>query len=249
MIGAFLSLTHASPIRQRASHTAVLFFSRRPAQEATQKQLVPRDYAKRRAVAGALHQHSRRVLQRSGLPVIEINGAAQRGATFGSRLAHAVADAFAAGYHQVIAVGNDCPGLQSVDWSEVVADLEAGRPVLGPTADGMGAYLIGFSRSQFDRQAFAALPWQTAQLWAALEAHLHAQAAAAPVLLAARHDVNDHRDLQALLQRSVFGPAAALVVRLRHALGMPYRTGMPSTWAVVTADHAVPSGRDPPLHV
>ncbi|NBB85822.1 MAG: DUF2064 domain-containing protein [Bacteroidetes bacterium] len=200
-------------------------------------------------MAGALHHHSRRVLQDSGLPVIEISGAAQRGATFGSRLANAVADAFAAGYRQVIAVGNDCPGLQAVDWSEVVADLEAGRPVLGPTADGMGAYLIGLSRSQFDREAFAALPWQTAQLWTALEAHLHAQAVAAPVLLAARHDVNDHRDLQALLQRPVFGLAAALVAQLRHALGMPDRTGIPSTWAVVATDHAVPSGRGPPVHV
>lgn len=240
---------YASPIRQRASDTAVLFFSRRPAQEAMHKRFVPGDYAKRRAVAGALHEHSRRVLQRSGLPVIEVGEAAQRGRDFGNRLAHAVADAFAAGYRQVIAVGNDCPGLQAVDWEEVVTDLARGRPVLGPTADGEGAYLIGLSRSQFDREAFAQLPWQTPRLRAALEAHLQGQASAGPVLLAAREDVNDDRDLQALLRRPTLGAVRALVVRLRHALGLPDGTGVPALWAVITAAAPVPSGRGPPVQV
>jgi glycosyltransferase A (GT-A) superfamily protein (DUF2064 family) len=95
---------------------------------------VGQDYAQSRRVAAAFYHHARRAVADSGLPTIEVNGAQQRGRNFGARLANAVADAFAAGYEHVIAVGNDCPALHEVDWAAVTEQLEAGRPVLGPTS-------------------------------------------------------------------------------------------------------------------
>lgn len=177
-----------------------------------------RDYAKHRRVADALYQHARRAVHESGLPVLEATDERQRGRGFGTRFANAVADAFAQGYEHVIAVGSDCPRLHEVDWSAVAERLEAGTPVLGPTAGGDGAYLIGLSREQFERDAFEALPWTTPALFSALARHLEAQAGTAPARLAVRDDVNGHRDLLALTCRQASAPTA-LRDQLRDALG------------------------------
>ena len=201
--------------------TAILFFSRRPEREGLNKQLVGQDYAQSRRVAAAFYDHARRAVADSGLPVIEVNSAQQRGRNFGVRLANAVADAFAAGYEHVIAVGNDCPTLHEVDWAAVTEQLEAGRPVLGPTSGHDGAYLIGLSRDQFEHAAFAALPWTTDRLFPALHRHLVAASGAAPVRLAVRDDVNEPAELRALLRRNRAGVLAA---RLRRVLGSTHRT-------------------------
>jgi hypothetical protein len=95
--------------------TAILFFSHRPGREWQNKWFVRQDYAKNRQVAEAFYEHARQAATDSDFPVLEVNGPQQRGDTFGARLANAFADAFAAGYDRVIAVGNDCPTLHEVD--------------------------------------------------------------------------------------------------------------------------------------
>lgn len=197
--------------------TAILFFSHRPEREWQNKQFVKGDYAKHRRVATAFYEHSRRAVENSGLPVVEVNGAQQRGSGFGTRLANAFADVFAKGYDHVVAVGSDCPQLHEVDWQAVRARLERGAPVLGPTPDRDGVYLIGLSRTQFDREAFAALPWKTPALGPALTAHLAGQGARHPVSLVPRGDVNHQGDLVALLQAERALPS--LLARLWAALG------------------------------
>ncbi|PSQ66235.1 MAG: DUF2064 domain-containing protein, partial [Bacteroidetes bacterium QH_2_64_74] len=105
-----------------------------------------------------------------------------------------------------------------------VADrLDGDAPVLGPTPDQQGAYLIGLTRAQFDRQAFATLPWKSSALFSALSRHLAERAGTEPMRLAPRDDVNGHRDLVALLRHPT-SPPRALVVRLRRALGGADRT-------------------------
>ena len=179
-----------------------------------------RDYAKHRGVAEALYRHTRRAVHDSGLPVLEATDARQRGRGFAARFANAVADAFAQGYEHVVAVGSDCPRLHEVDWAGVAEQLGEGAPVLGPTPGRDGAYLIGLSREQFERDAFEALPWTTPALFSALARHLEAQAGTAPVLLAARDDVNGPGDLLALVRRRS-GVPTALRARLRRILGSP----------------------------
>jgi hypothetical protein len=181
---------------------------------------VRRDVEKHRRVAGALFRHARRAVHESGLPVLEATDARQRGHGFSSRFANAVADAFAQGYEHVIAVGSDCPRLHEVDWTGVAEQLREGTPVLGPTPEREGAYLIGLRRDQFERDAFEALPWTTPALFGALARHLEARAGTAPALLAARDDVNGPGDLLALVRRRAGAPAA-LRARLRRILGAP----------------------------
>lgn len=198
--------------------TAILFFSHRPGREWQNKWFVRQDYAKNRQVAEAFYQHARRAVEASDLPVLEVNGAQQRGDDFGTRLANAFADAFAQGYERVVAVGSDCPRLHEVDWQAVTARLDEGAPVLGPTPERDGTYLIGLRRSQFEKGAFAALPWKSPALFAALADHLAERTGTAPALLASRDDVNGHGELLALL-RSRTVPPARLLAALRSVLG------------------------------
>lgn len=209
-------------IRTPDDHTAVLFFSLRPEREGQNKQFVRRDLKKHRGVAEALYRHALNAARSSGYPVLEMTGARQRGVGFGPRFANAVADAFAQGYERVIAVGSDCPRLHEVDWHDVGARLADGTPVIGPTADREGAYLIGLTREQFDREAFEALPWTTAGLFPALRRHLTHRAGAPPVCLAPRDDINGHADLVSLLRRRAALPPG-LRRRLRHVLGARVR--------------------------
>ena len=207
-----------------AEKTAILFFSHRPGREWQNKQFVRRDYAKNRQVAEAFYQQARRTVEGSGLPVLEVNGPQQRGDDFGGRLANAFVDAFAQGYERVIAVGSDCPRLHEVDWSTVTDRLDDGRPVLGPTPERDGTYLIGLHRSHFDTSTFAALPWTTPDLFPALVQYLRNRAGIDPSLLASRDDVNGHDDLLALLRSRVPVPVG-LVAALRSVLGPDgYRT-------------------------
>lgn len=207
---------------------------------------MPRDQATSRKVADALYCHTRRAVQSSGLPVLAIDDAQQRGGSFGARLANAFADAFAAGYEHVIAVGGDCPRLHEVDWPLVAAQLNDGNPVLGPTSDARGAYLIGLSRTQFDRETFAALPWQSPNLFGALADHLAHCSGRSPVRLAARSDVNNPHDLRMLVNEAS-AAVTALVKQLRMALGRTTpaarRVGQPM---LATVAH-IPSCRAPPV--
>ena len=210
-------------IEMPENHTAILFFSHRPEREWQNKQFVRRDYAKNRQVAEAFYEHTRQAVAESGVPVLEVTGAQQRGDSFGKRLANAVADVFAEGYDRVIAVGSDCPTLHEVDWQAVAERLEEGTPVLGPTPDQKGTYLIGMTRSQFDRETFSALPWKSPALFTALDHHLAERAGTVPARLAPRDDVNGHEDLIRLLRRPS-SRSGALVARLRRVLGTPLRT-------------------------
>jgi len=200
--------------------------------------------AKTRAVADVLYRHSRQAVAANGRPVLVFDDARQRGATFGERLANAFADAFAEGYDRVIAVGSDCPRLGEVDWDAVDARLQAGRPVLGPTQDRRGTYLIGLSQAQFDAASFARLPWQTSQLFDALVAHLTAPSGESPVRLAPRADVNDRHDLLAFLD----APGrllTSLADRLRVLLGR-VAFGISHLLAFAPTHVCVTRGRGPP---
>jgi glycosyltransferase A (GT-A) superfamily protein (DUF2064 family) len=179
---------------------------------------VRQDVAKHRQVATAFYQHARQALTNSDLPVLEFTDSQQRGRGFGSRLANAIGDAFAAGYEQVIVVGSDCPTLHEVNWTAVAKQMATGTPVLGPTADDEGTYLIGLRREHFDRDAFEALPWQSPALLSALTQHLKMQTGTAPARLAARTDVNGHQELLSLLHTSAVLPSA-LATQLRRVLG------------------------------
>lgn len=148
--------------------TALLLFLRSEQDEARYKPLA----GSPKASAALFRRFNRYAIQqarRTGLPLFVIQGDQQVGVTFGERLANAYQFVFDLGYERVIAIGNDCPELNTGMLLEAAGTLEHHGLVLGPTQDG-GAYLIGMKRSAFDRAAFANLPWQTNAVYEALQA-------------------------------------------------------------------------------
>ncbi|ASC70418.1 2-phospho-L-lactate guanylyltransferase [Halomicronema hongdechloris C2206] len=77
----------------------------------------------------------------------------------GYRLHWAFEAAFAQGYRRVIAIGTDCPQLDSSLLNQGFRALDHHELVLGPATDG-GYYLIGLQRAV--AALFQGIPWSTA---------------------------------------------------------------------------------------
>ena len=79
----------------------------------------------------------------------------------GERLIVAFQSAFEAGYRAAIAIGTDCPSLDSSFLLQAFAALDNHDLVLGPATDG-GYYLIGLQRPI--PELFQGIAWSTANV-------------------------------------------------------------------------------------
>ena len=84
--------------------------------------------------------------------------APQNGPTLGDRLQNAFSNAFREGAQRVIAIGTDCPELDSALLASAFQELERHDVVLGPAADG-GYYLVGL-RADYP-ELFRDISWGT----------------------------------------------------------------------------------------
>lgn len=85
----------------------------------------------------------------------------------GDRLTFAFQSAFEAGYHAAIAIGTDCPSLDSYFLLQAFEALDNHDLVLGPATDG-GYYLIGLQRPM--PELFQGIAWSTANVLRQTEA-------------------------------------------------------------------------------
>lgn len=197
-------------------NTAILVFIRSSNEEASKKQFYA--HAGYQGNLGIVHLFNRRVIQvarSSQLPTFIISGQDQVGDTFGARFSNAIQTVFDYGYKQVIALGNDCPGLNKQHLTAAAAQLERQQAIIGPATDG-GAYLIGLKRDQFNKEAFAELPWQQATLSSALYNYLQAQDY--PVYwLAEEQDIDDKKAFRFALQNII---GSSLKLQLLTLLGL-----------------------------
>ncbi len=174
--------------------TAILLFARSAAAAAQEKQLLAGAAENTRLLA-AMTARTKQLLQRSGLAFFHLDESRQQGETFGQRLAQAVQTVFLQGYQSLVVVGNDCPELSLFHLQSAAQQLAKGRCALG-IDQRAGAYLIGLQAASFDSATFAALPWQTTELAAALTQVLAADSSLQ--LLPQLADVNQAADLWAL---------------------------------------------------
>jgi glycosyltransferase A (GT-A) superfamily protein (DUF2064 family) len=121
----------------------------------------------------------------------------QSGSTFGERLEHAVAGAFAAGWSRVVVIGADSPALDAAQLRAAFAALEADgkHAVLGPASDG-GYYLLGLNA--FAAAAFRDVPLCTTEAFAATATALARAGFLVDTLATELADVDDDADLRAL---------------------------------------------------
>ncbi len=174
-------------------NTVVLVFALTAKEEMSYKGI-----AKGTALFEELTAHTLRAVRKTGIPFIHINEDAQKGTNFGERFTCAIQQAFDQGYTNVITIGNDTPELSVSHILEAQRRLQENQLVLGPSKDG-GFYLMGLSKSHFDRKTFVTLPWQTARLNSALLAivsTLNVKTHKLPVLF----DIDSTADLEQCLQ-------------------------------------------------
>lgn len=172
---------------------ALIFFSRNAKAESKDKQWLNGNDELNRHLASNIIDHASASVRESGFPVFHFHEGNQEGKTFGERFANAYREVFDLGYESVVSVGNDIPDLSNTAWDEVALQLNAGKAVVGKTKRG-GAYLIGFSRVQFDYEGFRALPWQKSNLFDSLLNHF-TNRSTKTALLSTLRDLNSFHDL------------------------------------------------------
>ncbi len=190
---------------QANNKTALIFFSRKASYEGRMKQFVKNSPIQNQKISAALIARAEKTLQESALPVFHFHQGNQSGNSFGEKLANAYQEIFDLGYDNLIAVGNDSPELAAIDWNEIQNKLDTGKSVLGPNFRG-GTYLIALPKSQFRKEEFAALSWQTNQLFNALENYCNTEENN-PFVLEKFRDINTHFDLKIFSKSYFFDPA------------------------------------------
>ncbi|SET48101.1 TIGR04282 family arsenosugar biosynthesis glycosyltransferase [Hymenobacter actinosclerus] len=193
------------------TRTAVLLFTRSAGEEAAHKSFGAGGRGADAAVAAQLIAQATATARQAGVDFLYFGSDQQAGGTFGQRLSSALAYGFGRGYERLVVIGNDCPQLTPARLRQAVAALETTDAVLGPDLDG-GVYLLGVSRAFFAADVWAALPWQTARLGAALARCLH-RAGASVRRLRPLAGINNARHLARVLRQL---PATALRRRLEQ---------------------------------
>ena len=109
-----------------------------------------------------------KTVQKTNLPYFISNETNQVGNTFGEKITHSIQEIFAKGYEKVIVVGNDCIALKAQHLLQAESDLQSRDLVIGSDYSG-GAYLIGVKKSKFKAVPFESIPWQTQNVFPALQ--------------------------------------------------------------------------------
>ncbi|WP_108866724.1 TIGR04282 family arsenosugar biosynthesis glycosyltransferase [Aquimarina aquimarini] len=138
-------------------------------------------------------------VRKTGLPYAIYSEKEQHGTTFGERFANAIEDLFEKGYQKVITIGNDSPNLTASHLIDTSHKLMHNTMVVGPSIDG-GIYLLGLDKSNFEKNSFVQLPWQTRLLAKFLIKKISASGTHIKLLYRLK-DIDKLQDLQYFLNR------------------------------------------------
>ncbi len=194
------------------SNTALLFFSRSPAAESACKHLSG-EGKKDARLWRSLYDNTLSVARSTTLPLLICEEGDQVAGSFGEKITHAIANAFSAGYENLIVIGGDCPGLKK---NHILAAekalLNGARLVAGPDTRG-GVYLLGLHNSAFQTQPFLNFSWQSPWLYREL-CVFASEAAPLHVLSFPLRDIHNGQDALAVAGGGVFLPWQLLVTSL-----------------------------------
>lgn len=140
------------------SKTAILIFANSAEKEAALK-----PFLSSKEVFETLNAQTLNIAKKTGLSYFLFSEKQQIGNSFGERFTNAIQSVYDKGFDTVITIGNDTPHLTSKHILNTVKKLQKHNIVLGPSTDG-GFYLMGLKKSQFNKDLFLKLPWQTSKL-------------------------------------------------------------------------------------
>lgn len=142
--------------------TAILIFARSAQADAYAKGM-----QKQSKLFHCLNKRTEQLVKKTGLDYFVFSEKQQYGENFGERYCNAVEEVLALGYHSVITIGNDSPGLSFKLLQKAIENIKGNKISLGPSKDG-GFYLLSINQSAYNREVFLSLPWKKASLCSAL---------------------------------------------------------------------------------
>lgn len=141
----------------KESKTAILIFA-----NSAEKEIISKSFSSR-SMFETLNKHTLNIVKKTGIPYFLFSEKQQIGNSFGERFTNAIQAVYDLGFNTLITIGNDTPHLTSKHILKTVEKLQKHSIVLGPSTDG-GFYLMGLKKSQFNKETFLKLPWQTSKL-------------------------------------------------------------------------------------
>ncbi len=151
-------------MKQLSSKTALMVYAICPRIQAGKKAVFGKAHVRKSLdLFEKLQDNTQKIAIQSGLETYWIFDHEQEGNSFGLRYAKAFEGLFQQGFDRVISIGNDIPGLETAHILRAEKEFSTSETILGPADDG-GNYLIALSRSKFDQDTFADLPWNSDRL-------------------------------------------------------------------------------------
>ncbi|WP_103864783.1 DUF2064 domain-containing protein [Aquimarina sp. I32.4] len=182
-------------------------------------------------------------VRKTGLPYAIYSEKEQHGTTFGERFANAIEDLFEKGYQKIITIGNDSPNLTASYLIDTSHKLMHNTMVVGPSIDG-GIYLLGLDRSDFEKDSFIQLPWQTRLLSKSLIKKISASGVHIK-LLSRLKDIDELQDLRFFLSR-INRTTRLLKSILLQLFSCIYEAIIYQFKLVVTTIHTIPFNKGSP---
>lgn len=145
------------------SKTAILIFANSANHDASRKPLL---YGS--SLFKELNETIEKKVKQTKIPYYIISEKNQIGTTFGERFTNAIQTVFEKGYDSIITLGNDTPHIKSKHVFNAYNDLANNKTVIGDSNDG-GFYLLGISKTNFNKIDFLNLPWQKSSLSAIIK--------------------------------------------------------------------------------
>lgn len=181
-------------------NTVILLFTRDASEKAANKLLYSKfSKHQNRLAFQYLISHAFKEAEKNGITVYHCLPENQQGNTFGEKFSLAFQELYQKGFDNVIAVGNDCPELNSELLQDASQNFKKYGAVLGPAKDS-GTYLIGINKKYFCREKFANTEWQKSCVFNQLLKKNKAFVEILPVL----HDIDHESDLSLFLRFKFF---------------------------------------------
>ena len=144
--------------------TAILFFSRSAKAEVVEKPFHTTVLSDDLKIKTALISHTLTAIKKTNFPYYFFDEKMQTVKSFGEKISNAFEFIFNKGFKRVIAIGNDCAGLQAKHIINAAERLSHKQIIYGMDNHG-GAYLIGVCKETFNKNDFKSMRWQTKYLF------------------------------------------------------------------------------------
>ena len=186
-------------VKDSNSRTAILLFAQSENVESIIKPIFPS--AKQNVLLWKkMNGNALKTIQKTKLSYFISTEKNQVGTSFGEKITNAIQHVFDQGFEKVIVIGNDCIELKSHHLLQADRDLKTNYLVIGSDYSG-GAYLIGVRKSTFNFANFQRIPWQSKDVFTALQSLYKEQSIAYLPFL---NDCDDASDFKKAIHKLSF---------------------------------------------